>query len=172
MLPANYLNKYGYWAIFFGILLEDFGIPLPGETLMITGSVLAAKHQFNILWVIGLAITGAFIGDNIGYAIGYFGGRPLVLRHEKFLFLNEKRLLALEGFFKRHGSIIVVFARFVEGLRQFNGVIAGTMQMKWKKFLLFNFMGAVLWVVFWCSLAYFLGDKFNAAFWWDFFKNH
>lgn len=171
MLSTGILNKYGYGAIFLGILLEDFGVPLPGETLMIAGSVLAAKHEYNILWVMSLAIAGAFIGDNIGYAIGYFGGRSLVLRYGKFLFLNNKRLLSLENFFKRYGNMIVIFARFFEGLRQFNGIVAGTAGMEWKRFLTFNLAGAVLWVGFWCSLAYFLGQNLDIT-WWSHFKGH
>ena len=171
MLLTSYLNKYGYWAIFLGILLEGFGVPLPGEALMIAGSVLAAKYQYNFLWVMSSAFAGAFVGNNIGYAIGYFGGRSLVLRYGKFLFLNNKRLLALENFFKRYGNIIVIFARFFVGLRQFNGIIAGTVRMEWKRFLTFNLAGAALWVVFWCSLAYFLGQNIDSA-WWNHFKYH
>ena len=143
MIP--YLEHYGYWVFFFGILLENFGLPTPGETLLVIGVILAAKGSFKIVWIIILGFISAVIGDNIGYAIGYFGGRRLCLKYEKFLFLDEKRLHKLEIFFKRYGSRVVTVARFIGGLRQFNGIIAGISKMKWRRFLFYNTIGAVVW---------------------------
>lgn len=156
-----YLDKYGYWAIFFGVLLEDFGVPTPGETLLIAGAMFAAMGDFKIYWVILLTFVGAIAGDNIGYAIGYFGGRKLVLKFGRYLFLKEKRLHRLEQFFDRHGGKVVAIARFIEGLRQFNGVVAGLSGMQWSRFLSFNILGAALWVGLWGSISYFLGSQLS-----------
>ena len=161
---SHYVNQYGYWAIFLGILLEDFGIPVPGETLLIAGSVSASKGHLHIGWIMLIGSLGAFIGDNIGYAIGRFGGRQLALLYGRYVFLNEDRLKKLETFFDKHGNKVVAISRFIAGLRQFNGIIAGMGKMKWLKFVFFNFIGAVLWVVFWASIAYFLGSKSDILF--------
>lgn len=154
-----YLDRYGYWAVFFGVLLEDFGIPVPGETLLIAGSVFAALGEFHIVWIFLLAFLGAVLGDNIGYAIGYFGGRKLVVRYGRYVALDEGRLHKFESFFDRHGGKIIIVARFIEGLRQFNGLVAGTSRMRWPRFFLFNVIGAALWVAFWTGAAYLLGSR-------------
>jgi membrane protein DedA with SNARE-associated domain len=154
-----YLDKYGYAAVFIGVLLESFGVPLPGETLLIAGSLFAAIGNFHVIWVFLLGLTAAVLGDNIGYAIGYFGGRALVLRYGRYILLTPRRLRLLEGFFERHGGKVVAVARFIEGLRQFNGIVAGIGRMKWSRFLLYNVIGATLWVAFWVCLTYFLGAR-------------
>lgn len=161
---SPYLAKYGYWAIFFGVLLEDFGIPAPGEALLISGGLLAAMGTFRIEWVVLLGFSGAVIGDNIGYAIGLFCGRPFVLKYGSFVFLSEERLHKIETFFGRYGGRMVTVARFIEGLRQFNGIVAGISRMPWNHFLLFNMLGAALWVGVWVGGVYLLGHKPSAIF--------
>jgi membrane protein DedA with SNARE-associated domain len=101
------------------------------------------------------------VGDNIGFAIGHFGGRRLVLKLGRYVLITEKRLDRAEEFFERHGGKVVPFARFVEGLRQLNGIAAGTFGMGWWRFLVFNVLGAALWVGFWGIVGYFFGDKLN-----------
>ncbi|MEJ2039378.1 MAG: DedA family protein [Desulfosarcinaceae bacterium] len=159
-----YLAKYGYWAVLFGVLLEDFGVPVPGETLLIAGALLAAMGHFNLFLLMLLAFIAAVTGDNIGYAIGHFGGRKWAVRYGRYVGLAETRLQKLEGSFQRQGGKIIVVARFVEGLRQFNGFIAGTLKMDWTRFLAFNVAGAGLWVGFWSLAAYFLGGHLATAF--------
>ncbi len=161
---APYIQHYGYWAILIGVLLESFGIPMPGETMLVAGGLLASAGEFNVYFVIILGIVAAVIGDNIGYAIGHFGGRKLVLKFGKYVFLTEERLKKLERFFVRHGGKVVAVARFVEGFRQFNGIIAGTGRMPWWRFVVFNVIGAVLWVMVWVNVAYFLGDYIPKIF--------
>jgi membrane protein DedA with SNARE-associated domain len=156
---SPYLDKYGYWAIFFGVLLEDFGIPAPGETLLISGGLLAAMGTLRVEWVVLLGFSSAVIGDNIGYAIGLFCGRPFVLKYGSFVFLSEERLLKVETFFGRYGGRIVTVARFIEGLRQVNGIVAGISRMPWLHFLLFNMLGAALWVGAWVGGVYLLGHE-------------
>ena len=161
---SPYLERYGYWAVFLGVLLEDFGIPVPGETLLIASALLAGMGKFRILWIGLLGFLGAVAGDNIGYAIGYFGGRRLALAYGRYVFLTAARLEHMESFFARHGGKFVVIARFVEGFRQFNGIVAGIGRMKWSSFLLFNSIGAALWVSLWVGSAYFLGSRLGAIY--------
>jgi membrane protein DedA with SNARE-associated domain len=159
---APYLDRYGYLAVFGGVLLEDFGVPVPGETLMIAGAAVAGLtgHLF-VGWVMLLAFFGAVIGDNIGFAIGYFGGRTLLRRYGRYVLIREKQLEKAEHFFDRHGAKVVVVARFIEGLRQLNGILAGASEMRWRKFLLYNAIGAALWVGVWGSVGYFFGNHLD-----------
>jgi membrane protein DedA with SNARE-associated domain len=155
---APILNQWGYLAVGALIMLEDFGIPVPGETVLIAAAVYAGAGQLNIFAVIAIAIVAAVVGDSIGYAIGRFGGRRLVLRYGKYVFINPERLDKAERFFQRHGGKIITIARFIEGLRQANGIIAGITQMRWIRFFAFNLLGAVLWVCTWAGLGYLAGS--------------
>ncbi len=156
---APYIHRFGYWAIFFSIFLEDFGLPMPGETILIICSLFAILGKLNLVYVGLLGFFGAVLGDNTGFAIGHYGGKRIVLKWGKYVFLTEKRLNKFENFFTKHGGKIVTVARFIQGLRQFNGIIAGISGMKWKKFLVFNFLGAGLWVGLWVGIASFLSNK-------------
>lgn len=153
----HYVGDYGYIAVALGILLEDFGLPTPGETLLITGAILASGGALNIYLLLPLAFAGAVIGDNIGYFIGHAGGHRLMLRYGGRIGITEERLKQVEAFFDRYGGWVIVFARFVIILRQFNGIVAGTLGMHWLHFLTLNAIGAALWVGFWGILAYWLG---------------
>lgn len=158
------LDRYGYLAVGGLVLLEDFGVPVPGETILILGAVYAGTGRLNIVLVGVLAFFGAVVGDNIGFAIGHFGGRALVERWGKYVFLTPERLDKAADFFNRHGGKVIVIARFVEGLRQANGIIAGTTGMHWAKFLAFNALGAALWVGLWTSVGYFSGSNIDAIY--------
>lgn len=158
------LNQYGYLAVAGFVLLEDFGVPVPGETILILGAVFAGAGRLNI-WLVGLlGFLAAIAGDNIGFAIGHFGGRALVERFGRYIFLTPERLDKTTNFFERHGGWIIVVARFIEGLRQANGIIAGTSGMHWAKFLAFNVLGAALWVAVWTSVGYFAGDNITSIY--------
>ena len=161
---APLLDHYGYLAVAGLITLEDFGVPAPGETVLIVGAVYAGAGRLNIVAVALLGFIAAVIGDNIGFAIGHFGGRPLALRLGRYVFLTEERLDKAEGFFTRHGGEIIVIARFFEGLRQANGIIAGIAGMHWAKFVAFNALGAALWVGVWSSLGYAAGNHIGAIY--------
>jgi membrane protein DedA with SNARE-associated domain len=152
-------HQYGYWAVFGAILLEDFGLPVPGEALLIAGAVLASDGDLHIIPLLLTAWIAAVVGDNVGFAIGRYGGRPLILRYGRYVFVNQKRLGYAEGFFIRHGGAVVIFARFFEILRQLNGVVAGIAKMPWQRFLPYNALGAALWVGLWGTLSYALGSK-------------
>ncbi len=154
-----YLNHYGLLAVFVAIFLEDFGVPLPGETLLIAGALLATRGTLNIYLLMITAWCAAVLGDNVGYSIGRFGGRALALRFGKYVFLTPERLSYAERFFQKRGGLTVIVARFFEILRQLNGVVAGIAGMRWWRFLAFNSAGAALWVAFWSFLFFQLGRR-------------
>ena len=154
-----YLNHYGYWAVFGALVLENLGMPLPGETLLIAGALLASQGKLDIVSLLLTACLAAVTGDNIGYAIGRFGGRRLVFRYGRYLFITEERLNKAEEFFRKYGGAVVIMARFIALLRQLNGIVAGTAKMSWHRFLAYNMLGAALWVGFWGMLFYELGEK-------------
>ena len=128
------------------------------------GAVYAGTGRLNIVLVVLLGFLGALIGDNIGFAIGHFGGRRLVERYGRYILLTRERLDRATEFFERQGGKIIVVARFVEGLRQANGIIAGISGMHWARFAAFNAIGAALWVAVWCSVGYFSGSHINAIY--------
>jgi membrane protein DedA with SNARE-associated domain len=158
------LQHFGLWAILLLVLLEDFGVPVPGETILIAGSVYAGAGRLNVVTVGVIAFVAAVLGDNIGFAIGHFGGRALALRWGKYVFLTEERLDRAEYFFNRHGAWIITIARFIEGLRQANGIIAGITGMHWLRFVAFNALGAALWVGTWVSVGYFSGQHITTIY--------
>jgi membrane protein DedA with SNARE-associated domain len=158
------LNHYGYWAILALVLLEDFGIPVPGETVLIAAAIYAGHRELNVVAVGLVAFAAAVTGDNIGFVIGHFGGRALALRWGRYIFLTGDRLDRAESFFNRHGGKIIVVARFIEGLRQTNGIIAGISGMHWLRFVVFNAIGAALWVGTWVSLGYLAGDHIGTIY--------
>ncbi len=158
------LNHYGYLAVAGLVLIEDFGVPVPGETVLILGAVYAGTGRLSIFLVVLLGFVGAVIGDNIGFAIGHFGGRRLVEKYGRYIFLTPERLDKATGFFERHGGKVVTIARFVEGLRQANGIIAGLTGMHWARFLAFNALGAALWVGVWSAVGYFSGDHITSIY--------
>jgi membrane protein DedA with SNARE-associated domain len=161
---APVLDHYGYLAVGGFIALEDFGVPVPGETILIAAAVYAGAGRLNIIAVAVIAFLGAVIGDNIGYAVGFFGGRALVLRFGRYVGLTSARLDKAEGFFGRYGGAIVAGARFIEGLRQVNGIVAGTSRMPWPRFAAFNALGAALWVGVWASVGYLAGGNIIATY--------
>ncbi len=161
---APILNSYGYLAVGGLLFLEDFGVPVPGETILIAAAVYAGAGQLNIVMVVLVGFLAAVLGDNVGFAIGHFGGRALVLRFGRYVLLTEDRLDKAEGFFTRHGGKVVTIARFIEGLRQANGIVAGLAKMPWRRFLLFNALGAAIWVGTWSAVGYLAGNHLDAIY--------
>jgi membrane protein DedA with SNARE-associated domain len=161
---AGPLDHFGYWAILLFVMIEDFGVPVPGETILIAASVYAGTGRLNVIMVGVVGFVAAVTGDNIGFAIGHYGGRALVLRWGHYVHLTEERLDKAETFFNHHGAWIITVARFIEGLRQANGIVAGTTGMLWRRFLVFNALGAALWVGTWVSLGYLAGTHINAIY--------
>ncbi|HVB05785.1 MAG TPA: DedA family protein [Acidimicrobiales bacterium] len=161
---APTLNHHGYLAVGGFVMLEDFGIPVPGETILIAAAIYAGAGQLNIVVVGLVAVSAAVLGDNVGYAIGRFGGRPLIERYGRYLFITAERLDKATAFFERQGPKIVAIARFIEGLRQANGIVAGLSEMPWPVFLTFNAIGAVLWVALWATVGDVAGSHVTAIY--------
>jgi membrane protein DedA with SNARE-associated domain len=157
------LDRFGYLALGL-VFLEDFGVPVPGETVLIVSAIYAGTGRLNIWLVALIGFAAALLGDNVGFAIGHFGGRPLAERYGKYIFLTPERLDKAASFFDRHGGKVIVIARFVEGLRQANGIIAGITGMHWTRFLPFNALGAALWVGVWVSIGYFSGSHIDSIY--------
>jgi membrane protein DedA with SNARE-associated domain len=170
---APILDRWGYLAIAGVIGVESFGVPAPGQTIMVAAAIYAGAGRMNIVAVAAISFVAAVLGDNVGYWIGVRGGRKVVHRFGKYAFITPERFDRAERFFARRGNRIVVVARFIDGLRQLNGVIAGITAMPWRTFLLYNAIGAALWVGWWTTLAYLLGNNLVEIFeyihryqWW------
>ncbi len=153
---------YGYWAIAVALLIENAGIPVPGETVLLLASFLAySEHELQLSWIILVGTIAATLGDNVGYAIGFRGGRPLLQRYRELLRLRRASLERGDRLFACYGPVAVFFARFVFGLRIVAGPLAGVLRMPWKKFLLFNFLGAFLWVTVIATVGYLFGKHWE-----------
>lgn len=150
---APVLNSYGYLAVAGLVLAESFGLPLPGETVLIAAAIYAGAGQLNIVAVATVAWAAAVAGNTIGFALGRQGGRRLLVRWGRYVRLTPERIDRASDFLARRGVLVVVVGRFVEGLRQLNGIIAGISDMSWLRFLLANAVGAALWVGAWTAVG-------------------
>ena len=140
------IQTYGLWVLFAVVMLESTGVPMPGETALVTAAVYAgATHQIGIACVIVVAAAAAIVGDNCGYLIGRIFGLPLVERHGRRVGLTEARLRVGQYLFLRHGGKIVFFGRFVAFLRTFAAVLAGVNRMHWSHFLAMDALAAMCW---------------------------
>jgi membrane protein DedA with SNARE-associated domain len=151
-------HDYGYWAVFLGILLENLGVPLPGETITIAGGFLAGSGELNYWFVLGSAIAGATVGGNLGYAIGRYGGWPMLLKLGQFFRFREEQLFDLKEQFSKNAAKAVFLGRFIALLRIFASPLAGIAEMPFWQFSLFNVLGAASWASVMVSLSYFLGQ--------------
>jgi membrane protein DedA with SNARE-associated domain len=157
-LLRTYLAQYGYWAVAVALLLENAGLPVPGESVLLLASFLAfSEHRLHFPYIIVVGICAATLGDNIGFAIGYYGGRRLLDHYRTTLHIRQAAITRGEELFARYGAITVFFARFLAGMRVIAGPMAGVLRMHWRKFVVFNFLGAALWVTVISSAGYFFG---------------
>ncbi len=150
-------HLYGYWAVFIGIALENMGIPLPGETIVIVGGFLAGSSELNYGMVLGSAIAGAVLGDNFGYWVGRIGGWQLIVKIGSIFRIQEQQLEQVKDRYSKNAAQAVFFGRFVTLLRIFAGPLAGITRMPYRQFLLCNLGGAALWSTTIVTLAFFLG---------------
>lgn len=157
-LLRSALVHYGYWAVAFTLLLENAGLPLPGETILLIASFMAySEHDLSLSWIIAVATIACTLGDNLGYAIGHHGGRPLLSRYQSLFRIRDSTLERGEKLFEKYGAATVFFARFVFGMRIITGPLAGVLRMPWRRFLLFNFLGAAVWVSTISGVGYLFG---------------
>ena len=156
------LGDYGYWAVAAALLLENAGLPVPGETVLLLASFLASSGRtLQLPWIVIVGTVAAALGDNLGYAVGHKGGRPLLERYRKSFHVSDKAVARGEGLFLRYGAVTILFARFVFGMRVIAGPLAGVLRMPWKKFAIFNFLGAALWVTVISVVGYTFGSRWQ-----------
>ena len=161
-LLRGYLTDYGYWAVAAALLLENAGLPVPGETILLLASFLAySEHRLGLPWIILVGVCAATVGDNLGFAIGFYGGRRLLERYQKTLHIRPDVIARGEDLFARYGAATIFVARFIAGMRIVAGPLAGVLRMSWRKFLLFNFLGAVLWVSVIAGVGYLFGKHWE-----------
>ena len=156
------LVQFGPWAVFILVALESAGIPLPGETILVTAAVLAGRsHEGSIVEIIACAAGGAIVGDNIGFWVGREFGIGLLIRHGGRIGLDEGKLKLGQYLFLRFGGLIVFFGRFVAVLRAFAAVLAGANNLAPWRFFLFNAAGGIVWATIFGLGGYFLGADFH-----------
>jgi membrane protein DedA with SNARE-associated domain len=154
------LATYGYLAVFIFVGVESIGIPVPGETMLVTAAIYAGTTgRLSIVGVIIASSAGAIVGDNIGYVIGRTGGYRLLKRYGRYIRLDENRLRLGQYLFRKHGPKVVFFGRFISVLRIFAAFLAGLNQMHWRRFLLFNALGGIIWSTMYGVAAYLLGQQ-------------
>ena len=157
----HFIAQDGYFAVFVLVALESAGLPLPGETALVTAAIFAGKGTLNIEAVIGCAALAAILGDNLGYWVGREFGFPLFYRYGHLLPIDEGKLKVAQYLFLRHGGKIVFFGRFVAILRTFAAFLAGVNRLEYARFLIFNALGGVIWACVFGLGGYFLGVAFE-----------
>jgi membrane protein DedA with SNARE-associated domain len=168
---AHLVHVYGLLVVAGFIGLESIGIPLPGETALVVGSVIAGRtHELNIVTVILVAFVASLIGRMIGYLIGAQFGYWLLLRFGSYVGITERRIKLGQYLFLKHGGAIIIIAQFIPVMRAIAGILAGANRMPWRHFLVASAIGAGLWAVFFGVAAYTFGRQFArlAANWWLF----
>ena len=154
----NHFTTHGYWTLAITLLLENAGIPLPGETMLLFASFLAFEHhELNLGLIILVGTAACTLGDNLGYWIGFHGGRPLLHRYQRGFRVSDAAIARGEKMFEQFGPATVSFARFVFGMRVIAGPLAGVLRMQWRRFVLFNFLGAAVWVTVISCAGYLFG---------------
>jgi membrane protein DedA with SNARE-associated domain len=164
---AGLLDHYGIGAIALLLLLENIGVPvIPGELAMITGAIFAGTGRagLNVVEVGVVSVAASIAGAEIGYLIGRFAGRELILHYGRWVFVKSHHLDRAEATVSRYGGLVVLIARFIVGLREANGIIAGLTQMRWLTFGWFNVLGACAWVATWVSIGYLAGGHIDAIY--------
>jgi membrane-associated protein len=151
-----------YVALFAIVFAESglfFGFFLPGDSLLLTAGLFAYKEVLNLWVLLPLLFVAAVIGDNVGYWFGRKTGPPLFKREES-LFFRPKNLLAAKAFYDKHGGKTIVLARFMPFIRTFAPIVAGAVEMEYRRFMFFNLLGGLLWAVGVTLAGYFLGSLF------------
>ena len=151
------VESYGYAVVFLFVAIESLGIPLPGETVLVTAGALAALGHLSLWPVIATAAAGAILGDAGGYWIGRLGGLALIKRYGRVVHFDDKNLSRIRAFFNRHGPKAVFFGRFIALLRTWAALLAGTAQMPYGVFTLYNVLGGVTWAALFGTLGYLFG---------------
>jgi membrane protein DedA with SNARE-associated domain len=163
---AHLIHAYGLLVIAVFIGLESICIPLPGETALIVGSIIAGRtHELNVVEVIVVAAVASLIGRMIGYGVGARFGYWLLLRYGKYLRITEARIKLGQYLFLKHGGKIIIVAQFLPVLRAIAGILAGANRMPWRQFVMASAVGVSVWSLFFGFAAYMLGRQFERMEW-------
>ena len=164
-LLRGYLVHYGYGTVALVLMLENAGLPVPGETVLLLASFLAySERKLQLPYIIVVGIMASTVGDNLGFALGQYGGRPLLERYRRFFRIKPVTIARGENLFRTYGSATIFVARFIAGMRIVAGPLAGVLRMNWRKFLIFNFLGATLWVTVISVVGYLFGRHSERLF--------
>jgi membrane protein DedA with SNARE-associated domain len=155
--------QLGYAGLFIGVLLENAGLPIPGETALLTAAGFAASGRLSLPLVIATAAVAAIIGDNLGFALARNGGQPLLNRYGPSVGITPERMAVVDRFYARWGALAVVVARFIAGIRVVAALGAGLSGMRWRVFLVANAVGALLWASVMGLVGYTGGSAIRAA---------
>ncbi len=153
------IGSYGYVILFLLVGIESFGIPLPGETALITASAFAALGRLNIFGVIVAAAAGAILGDNAGYWVGKKGGIALIHKYGRYFRLDDKKIARMHEFFASHGAKTVFLGRFISLLRSWAAALAGVAEMPYGTFMFWNALGGITWASIFATLGYLFGKN-------------
>jgi len=156
-------SNIGLPVLFAFVAIESMGVPVPGETALITAALVASRGRLSIEAVIAVAAAGAILGDNVGYMIGRIGGRRLMEAPGPFAKQRAQVLKIGVPFFERHGAKAVFFGRFTAGLRIWAAWLAGATRMRWPSFLVWNAAGGIVWATVVGLLVYYLGEGAESA---------
>jgi membrane protein DedA with SNARE-associated domain len=164
---THLLAEYGYLAIIVVVGLENVGLPVPGETILITAAIYAGtSHELRLPFIVVAAAVASAVGGAAGYAIGRRGGHPLVERYGSYFHIDDAKLRLGQYLFVKYGGTIVFLGRFVAVLRPLAGFLAGLNRMDARRFLIFNALGSVLWATVFGLGGYVLGERLERASTW------
>jgi len=154
-------EQYGYGLLFIGLFLESLALPFPGELAMAIAGHFAYFGNSSYWLDVICAFLGATIGTTITYLLGRKLGTPFVERYGKYIFLNKKRFAKLADWFGKYGSKILLISYFIPGFRHFTGYMSGVLRIPFRTFLLFNHLGALIWVIVYVSIGRLFGPQFE-----------
>jgi membrane-associated protein len=157
-----FIADYGYWAVALALLCESAGVPVPGEITLLLASFLAFhEHRLHLGWIMVVATAATSAGGALGYALGHYGGLPLLDRYRRLFRIPSATIKRGEDIVAKYGAPAIFFSRFIFGLRVFAGPLAGVLRMPWRAFAVFNFLGAAVWVVFIAGVGYLFGQHWH-----------
>jgi len=161
-IAVNLLSQWGYAGVFLLMTLEGATLPVPSEIILPVTGFLVYNHTLDFWPAVAMASLGGLVGTMIDFSIGYYLGRPAVLRYGRKIRLSERHLMIVEGWFAKHGSAAVLFARFVPLLRTLIAFPAGVAKMRVSKFLAFSTIGIVIWDIVLIYLGVLAGQNYSS----------
>ena len=158
---STFFARYGYWVIFFGVMLENAGLPVPGETVLLFAGFLAYQGEVHLWRAIITGIVAASAGDSLGYCLGRFAGTPFVEKYVRRFSILSRQFDRAQAQFQKYGHWAVFVGRFITGLRVFAGPLAGMFRMAYWRFLFFNFSGAMVWATTIACVGFLFGSSWE-----------